>query len=353
MFTESAIEKNNRLELIDKTKLFLILGILFIHSTPNYNVIPTEYNCIGRMIDESVHRFCTAAVPCFFIVSGYLFFINFKRFDIEKYYSKLGRRIRTLFVPYVLWNIICCALLYFKVRFLGQSGLGVFTPEGVDWPNFFKGFIYIPEAQNMPYAFAFWFIRNLMAFVCLAPLVRVVASRLWIVIALFVFLLIFCLSLQNLQWFILGAWFGIKGVDFNKLGFLKPYRYCLLVLTLGLAAIHTLVKMPPHLAYIVYLTVVLLAFVIAVLLGLSFSTNSGDGMKSMLVQSTFFLFAFHQLFVTKANLLAIKICGESNVGVVFSMLLTFIILLSVSFCVFLIFRRWTPRLLAILTGGRA
>ena len=47
-----------------------------------------------------------AAVPTFFIISGYLFFLSKDTFDFETYLSKLKRRFTTLFVPYIIWNSI-------------------------------------------------------------------------------------------------------------------------------------------------------------------------------------------------------------------------------------------------------
>ncbi|WP_342383087.1 acyltransferase family protein [Bacteroides ovatus] len=52
--------------------------------------------------------FPRVSVPMFCIISGYLFFQGLNTVDCfkEKYKYKLKSRVRTLLVPYLLWNII-------------------------------------------------------------------------------------------------------------------------------------------------------------------------------------------------------------------------------------------------------
>lgn len=46
------------------------------------------------------------SVPMFFIISGYLFFINVNEFSVKTYKNKLYSRVRSLFIPYVAWQTI-------------------------------------------------------------------------------------------------------------------------------------------------------------------------------------------------------------------------------------------------------
>ena len=59
------------------------------------------------------------AVPLFFIISGYLFFLQFQP-TIENYFEKIKKRIKTLFIPYLIWSIIG-VLLYFVLQTIPQS----------------------------------------------------------------------------------------------------------------------------------------------------------------------------------------------------------------------------------------
>ena len=48
----------------------------------------------------------TSSVPLFFIISGYLFFIGLDKFDNSVYIVKIKKRIKTLLLPYLIWNAI-------------------------------------------------------------------------------------------------------------------------------------------------------------------------------------------------------------------------------------------------------
>ncbi len=93
----------------------LIVLIVYIHNqgmgTPlgevsvswaNFSGIDT-YNLLRLVITEVIAR---AAVPAFFILSGYLFFFGKTSFSRETWLTALKKRFWTLFVPFVLWNII-------------------------------------------------------------------------------------------------------------------------------------------------------------------------------------------------------------------------------------------------------
>lgn len=49
---------------------------------------------------------CHVAVPIFYVLSGYLFFYKCSTFDAHIYKSKLYKRVKTLLIPYLLWNLM-------------------------------------------------------------------------------------------------------------------------------------------------------------------------------------------------------------------------------------------------------
>ncbi len=46
------------------------------------------------------------AVPLFFMISGFLFFVGVNKFDTATYKCKILSRARTLLIPYLIWNLI-------------------------------------------------------------------------------------------------------------------------------------------------------------------------------------------------------------------------------------------------------
>ena len=93
----------------------LIVLIVYIHNqgmgTPfrevsiswaNFTDIDA-YNLLRLVITEVIAR---AAVPAFFILSGYLFFFGKTSFSRETWLTTLKKRFWILFVPSVVWEPI-------------------------------------------------------------------------------------------------------------------------------------------------------------------------------------------------------------------------------------------------------
>ncbi len=60
----------------------------------------------------------SAAVPIFFFISGYLFFLNVENFNHHAYIKKLNKRLYSLLIPYIVWNII-----YIGYQFVSEPSL--------------------------------------------------------------------------------------------------------------------------------------------------------------------------------------------------------------------------------------
>ena len=78
---------------------------LFLGQTLEGNAVAL----VERIFGESLGQM---AVPGFFLVSGYLFF---RTFALKGLLGKWGSRVRTVALPYVLWN-----LLYYAGYFLAS-----------------------------------------------------------------------------------------------------------------------------------------------------------------------------------------------------------------------------------------
>ena len=86
----------------------MIVLVVYIHYWGEN--IP-ESSVIGSTIYDSIrifmcHVISRAAVPTFFLISGYYFFYKIKDFTFDNYKDKLKKRIRTILIPYLLWNAI-------------------------------------------------------------------------------------------------------------------------------------------------------------------------------------------------------------------------------------------------------
>jgi len=102
----------NKLQEIPFLKLMLILGVVVIHSNIKSSVTP-GYSQEGVDIVKFIVSLMRICVPSFFIISGYLFFYRVNKFTLNIYKEKLYRRVKTLVIPYVLWDIFCACLFLF------------------------------------------------------------------------------------------------------------------------------------------------------------------------------------------------------------------------------------------------
>lgn len=122
-----------------------------------------------------VDGICRVAVPFFFFSSG--FFLAGRMEEAGWYRKALCKRIRTLLIPYLIFNILFC--IYSLL-------LGVIGSQGgsVTWQTLFV--VTGLNPYKWPYHGALWFMRSLMVFVLVSPLLKFFVSRkvrMWLVVS--------------------------------------------------------------------------------------------------------------------------------------------------------------------------
>ena len=105
------------------------------------------------------------AVPGFFMVSSYLFF---RGFCWEKLIPKWRSRLRSLVLPYLLWNFLYYMGYVAATRLPGLSGVVGKTPIPFNGPRLFDALVFYS------YNPVFWYLFQLIILVALAPLVYTV-----------------------------------------------------------------------------------------------------------------------------------------------------------------------------------
>lgn len=116
----------------------------------------------------------TFAVPMFFAISGYLFFLNVRDFTAGTYLDKLRRRVLTLAVPYVVWNLVAFGLYALQSQAAGEAlpyglspdllwGCRTLSGESVNALGWTVGAATAPVQQPL------WFVRDLIVLTVLSP----------------------------------------------------------------------------------------------------------------------------------------------------------------------------------------
>lgn len=333
-------------------KFVLILGVVVIHCNIS-NFLPGGAETGGGETVNFIVSLMAVCVPSFFILSGFLFFRGVERFSLDTYKNKLKRRVKTLLIPYLFWNIACAVLFLVKAGMFHFPGLGLIDNGNINWLKFLEGFLFIEENHDFPFAFAFWFIRNLMVFAVLAPLVWLVARRWWSVALLFIIKCVFDINLFGAEWFVTGAALGLHRVSFEdkKVGVPAIITSGAVYLLLGLVRYYY--ETVPELNFVMFTLEIAAAFISIYYLSLRIiSRHDGRKMK-FLCGSTFFIYAFHQCFATVNAKLWIRVFGCGDVLTCLLAFMTSLIsIVAVCIAVYTLLKKAMPRILGIITGGR-
>lgn len=232
----------------------LVLMVVFIHSG-GFGEFHTEIFNINMLSNIHVYDIfrilvsrilCQVAVPLFFLISGYLFYSKFGKYNWNWsiWIQKLKSRVYTLFIPYISWNIL--RFIYNETFGLLQSmrhgesfysgihiilskispkiffNFGLTDTGYINWHNELT-MMYVPV--HTP----FWYVRDLILLVIASPVIYILLKRLagWyilLLVALFVVMPFDELDIRGLVFFSIGGYLQLfiqkqrtKAIEISKL----------------------------------------------------------------------------------------------------------------------------------------
>ena len=219
-------------DVIRQLRFPMIVLVIFAHSyggvNEGFSLLMSEWNTyefLRLLISQTLVK---VAMPVFFIMSGYLIFrtdqgdrsmiAHIERITrpvplIRLYQQKIMRRLKTLLIPYLIWNL----LMAIKLKAFSWSMLWVYwKPAGVqiDW---FGQEQLMTAPANMP----LWFLRDLMTVSLLTPIIYILIRKLglWLMGLLTILYLsgiyafIPGLSVYAIYFFTFGAFLSIRKMD--------------------------------------------------------------------------------------------------------------------------------------------
>lgn len=154
----------------------LIVGVVFIHA------YGTEVRLSGGTVGMAEPGFlldflrnllsqgiARIAVPTFFLMSGYFFFLDFS-WSSEAYKSKLLSRSRTLLIPYLFWNFFGLIAVWTAQSLPVTQSFFAGSMPNLPSLDAWQRLDAMIGATRLPILYQFWFIRDLMVLVLLAPI---------------------------------------------------------------------------------------------------------------------------------------------------------------------------------------
>lgn len=277
------------------------------------------------------------AVPTFFFMSGYLFFLKIERFSFSIWSGKIKNRFRSLLIPYILWNII--AYIYF-IQLKHQPILA----DGV--------FAKIDLMFLHPADFPLWYVRDLIVLVCVTPVIYFVCKYLHgiamlpitLVYLLFPKLSFGFLSFSSFFFFILGAYFCLNNFSFHSVTpWLRKIIYAV-TLGLGIFMVITYGNRNEYIwaafLFVGVLTVILLLY------------NNSLNVNKVLISSSFFVYASHRIGVTGiAKSLFVWIPSEELFQFI-SYIIAPILTYMICTLMYVTLKKYAPRVSELINGRK-
>jgi hypothetical protein len=338
----------------------LIVGVVLIH---NYTSL--DASTIGVAYGDAWVEFvrltisrgvAEVAVPLFFMISGYLFF--FGVWSRDKYVDKLKRRLHTLLIPYLFWNLF--TLVFFAVAQSFHSTQAFAYSRRFPPIHSFSFLDYINSmfgiTVNYPISTQFWFIRDLMALVILAPGIHYLLARKSESPFIFIMSCLWFFGIWPLLWpsidasffFCLGAFLSRPERNVMCLDKFGPWISSMFF---GLLVLHSSFPKGP-----IYINSSLIVFGVPSawwLTGLASRTTKLRSFLMGLSGASFFVFAAHQPLVTILVRISYKLFQPTSGGAILAQYF----LIPICLIAFLVALRHCllkimPSFLRFITGSR-
>lgn len=353
----------NQSQTIDLLRFPLVICVVFIHIFPDITLVTDTdfpilssqclYNVFGIIFSNVLP---CIAVPSFFLFSGYLFFANFKDWSWNGYKGKLRKRVKSLLIPYLLWNLI--------PLFIGIILQIIISVKNHQSFNHIYNCLLSNSRWNplQPTNVPLWFLRDLIIVCILTPIIYYLIKKTRLGIIL-IFALGYIINITipipgfsfvSLFFFSLGAYFAINGINIAK--FSRRYSTFCIPISIVLLIVCT-ITLNRYLLDIFIIIGIFAAFAIASYLIEKYNVKP----NTFLVKSCFFIYASHFVDVliwetpvsfSKKLLGRFVIGNETYIQQCASYLLAPFLAIGICLLGYYLLSRFMPKLCGILCGNR-
>ncbi len=220
----SQLSKNINVLIVIST-----IAVVLVHTTevsPKPEVLSDD---IAGAIDFYItfllkNTISAIGVPVFFFISGYLYFIGESKFQKSTYLKKTKKRLNSLLLPYIIWNLT--TIIIYELLLL-MSGKGIdykllnIKPFW-NWSSISTG-LYGTETFYMPINSPLWYLRDLIILSLFSPIIYCIARTkyaIYIVLALLIWYIsgihlhpVVGLGSCGITFFSIGTMLALRGID--------------------------------------------------------------------------------------------------------------------------------------------
>lgn len=349
----------------------MVCLVIFIHTSPglhpcyqSYSLLETFHSGqIYSLIVDTWGRVTNIAVPFFFFVAGY-YFIKEKELTFESWKNKIKKRISTLLIPYILWNVI--AIIMDCINIIVKKYIGIESTCTISNISELINALWGINGGHFPYLTPLWFVRDLFIIGIFSPIIVFLCKKypkIFISVLSCMFVFNSYLTFMYLggwlcvYFFSLGIFTQLKEIDLIKKNrILDSILITFSVLCLFCSIYnHSLVSKAS--SNILILCLLLILFRYASRLVAKYGCNK---LFERLSESSFFVYALHCITIFHLSFLQICLwstrrilCADTyELGLVISYFITPFICYGVCYTVYWILKRKIPTIVNIVSGNR-
>lgn len=317
------------------------------------------------------------SVPIYFFISGFVFFLNIT-LTKDVYIHKIRNRIKSLFIPYIIWNTAvilklivftfpCFAFLFANQHSISDLNLSLHSIFMSFW-NASEGIIPGPlgvTKEIYPQNGPLWFVRDLIIIVLCTPLIyRILTGNNKKATAILTILGIiwFIAGLYNLGHFnqlLTGFFFFSWGAsmsigrkdmlqEFSR--YFKPAVLAYITLSIAYAI---LIQDVPEVSNALKKMNQCAGLIVAYNVSSWLIRKKVCRVSTFLASSSFFIYASNWLILYETKSIIIRtINPDTGLGYFICYILTIAIITCVLLTIFYVLRRYMPQLLKIIAGRK-
>lgn len=341
--------------LITAMRFPLIVLVVFAHSlgfeVAGITASPDGWNIYHFFSEMISHNLARLAVCWFYAISGYFFFRYLKDgdFNFKWVLAKWKKRIWTLLIPYLIWNLLAVGITALKCFSFSRMGIGTEN----DMPEFNVLYWF----WNGPANFPLYFMRDLMVMSLIAPLLYLFFKRFrWLGLAILVCLYVSPLrpgipSMRAISFFTLGVWLGTWKV--NMLAVCRKVKWPAAALAIVCLLVASYFNTSP---YHEWMLRAFYPFGMITFMNLCDGLIDNENRYNRLVKlssTVFFIYGAHEILIlgwTKGAFL--RVFGDGLLGSWISYLFVPVVVLLVCLGLYWIVNKFIPGPLAFACGGR-